>query len=81
VEPLSNAQIEAELKTLTQKHVLLTSLVGLLVGLLQKEGVSDDLMSKLMSKVERLKPLSPTVSSSEWDALLKLVSSFSKMTD
>jgi hypothetical protein len=79
MEPLTSKEIEFELKTLTQKHVLLVSLFGLLVGILQKEITSVQLMSKLSLLVEELKPLAPTAPASEWDGLLKLVNSFSEI--
>jgi len=78
MEQLTSKEIEFELKTLTQKHVLLVGLFGLLVGILQKEVTSVQLMSRLSLLAEELKPLSPTVPMSEWDALLKLVNSFSE---
>lgn len=79
MEPLTGKEIEAELKLLTQKHVILTGFFGLLVGILQKEGASTRLLSQLSLHIEEARPLSPTVSGSEWDALLKLVSSFSEI--
>jgi len=74
---LTNTEIEAELKTLTQKHVLLAGLFGLLVGILQEEVKHTRLRSRLTVLVEQAKALSPTISTSEWDELLKLVNMFS----
>ncbi|CCD97203.1 hypothetical protein BRAO375_960037 [Bradyrhizobium sp. ORS 375] len=80
MEPLNNTQIEAELKLLSQKQVILVALMGLLVGVLEREG-SRDLLSKFLSEADRLEPFIPTVPRNEWEMILKLVKSFADQVE
>jgi hypothetical protein len=78
MKELTNKEIEAELKELTEKHVLLAGLFGLLVGILQEEVKYARLRPRLSLLVEEAKVLSPTVPTTEWDELMRLVTSFAK---
>ena len=77
---LTCEEIEIELRVLTQKHVLLAGLVGLLIGLLQENRPKDPLIERLSLLIEQAKPLTPNASPMQWDALFELVKSFSEAT-
>lgn len=67
---------EEEIKSLRQRNVVLTGLIGILVALLERDPVHRGLLKEITSEMSRAMALIPTVPNSEWEDFTRVFVEF-----